>query len=390
MEKRLPTPEIPALAPSAFSAGLVAIDVRMWRHSGIGAYLRGMLRAMAAFPEPPDLLCLGPDPILSEIRSETGADQPKWQFEPFRAHPYSISEMFPPARTVRECSLYHAPHYNYPFFWPKGKKLVVTIHDLIHLESANPLKRQYMRFFLNRLQARSKDKTHIITGSQATRTILLQAAPRLDPSQVAHIPYGLGPQFLSPAITKEALEVFRCKWDLPEEFLLMVGIPLSHKNHEFALKAILPLVHQGKLPPVVFCGAGENGKKLFSHLAPPSALHFLGHLDDAEMPLLYQCASALIFPSLVEGFGLPIVEALAMRTPVIVSDRPAPREAAGDAGYFFDPCDAESLLSAIDKCLGDSDLRRVRAEIGLRRIADLTWHNTAMKTLDIYRLMLHK
>ncbi|HUT25480.1 MAG TPA: glycosyltransferase [Sumerlaeia bacterium] len=363
------------------------VDVRMWRHSGVGVYLRGTVEEMARLEQPPRLVCLGPD----EWADDAAALHGQWRSARFNAPVYGIREQIFLPNPAPGWALFHAPHYNYPLRWPSNRPLVVTVHDLIHLDSPNRLKRLYMRFFLRRLQARAaKGTLKVLVGSNATRERLLEAAPQLSQENVRRIPYGLSRNFLKGPPAPGEIEAWRARRRLPSDYLLMVGIALPHKNHEFVVRSLWKRgAGKGPVRPVVVCGMDPAGVERLRRIAresgPADALVSMPRLPDAELPFLYAGATALVFPSLVEGFGLPIIEAQAMGVPTIVSDRPAPREAGGDAAVYFDPTDGDSLVATVERVLSDADLRSGMTERGRRRVAGMTWAETARQTVEAYR-----
>jgi glycosyltransferase involved in cell wall biosynthesis len=365
----------------------VAIDVRMWRHSGIGSYIRGLMNAFARMDAHPRFCCLGP----SEFAEAAAALRPEWESQIFNRGVYGLGEQLAPARFRPEWALYHHPHYNFPVRWPDALPLVVTIHDLIHLSSDSFLKRAYMRWFLKRLESRPPEGLRVITGSQATLRALLEAAPALgrDPRIVRHIPYGVSPLYLNARPARDELEDWRRRRQLPPDYLLMVGNALPHKNHAFVLKALLPRIRAQKLDcNIVLCGMGERGMAELLEIATRvwkrPRLHCLPHLPQKEMPLLYASARVLVFPSLMEGFGLPVVEAQAVGTPVAASDIPPVREAGGEAAVYFDPSSPKSLASAVRRALEDKEWRAEAIERGLVRTREMTWGRAAERTLEVY------
>lgn len=367
----------------------LALDVRMWRHSGIGTYLRNLTAALRGLDCPPRLVCVGP----AQPAQEAASWRAEWTAFDFNRPVYSLSEQILPPRFQPDWALFHAPHYNFPLRWPRERPLVVTIHDLIHGDSPDPLKRAYLRFFLRRLEARPLEKLRVITVSQATRNALLKRAPKLAEAGdrvVRCVPNGVPSLFLESAPSRDEIEAWRRRRNLPANYLLMVGIALPHKNHAFALRTLL--ARRGgetEPPPLVLCGVGERGAARLARLAkrlcsnPPAV--FLPHLPENEMPLLYAGASAILLPSLAEGFGLPILEAQAMGTPVLASDLPATREAGGDAALYFDPADPESLTRALERLLRNGALREELVRKGRLRAREMTWAKAARATAEIYR-----
>lgn len=355
----------------------VALDGRMWHHSGIGVYLRELCQAMETLPCPPALTLLGPP-------EENGTGP--WQRVPFDAKIYGLREQlaFPPLSQ----QVLHTPHYNFPLGWSRKKGLAVTVHDLIHLRSAHPLKRFYLRYFLSRLVRRQGGPFRILTGSQATAQRLLEAAPGLKEKNLRLTPYGLRSLFREIPPSEEVARWKEAR-GLPADYILMVGIPLPHKNHELVLRRLALNWQSGQDgPPLVCAGMGREGfarlKKKAHALCPSPAITGLPWLEDHEMPLVYRAAAALVLPSLEEGFGLPIIEAQAMGTPVLASDRPATREAGGDYALYFDPLDGESFWAAWGKLRDDSEFRERLCRGGVEWARSHRWEETARLTALAY------
>jgi alpha-1,3-rhamnosyl/mannosyltransferase len=115
---------------------------------------------------------------------------------------------------------------------------------------------------------------------------------------------------------------------------------------------------------------------------------FTGHVPDPDLPAVYTGASALVYPSLYEGFGLPILEAMACGCPVICSKVASMPEAAGDAALYIDPRDTDSLVHAIDTLVPDPGARQALKAAGLARAGQFTWEKTARRTLDIFQTVI--
>jgi len=377
---------------SAIRNPKIAWDVRMWRHSGIGTHIRDLTAAMARMDRPPQLVCLGP-PYFAR---EAAAQAPEWEAVEFDRRVYGLAGQIAPPPFQPDWSLFHSPHYTFPLRWPKDRPLVVTIHDLIHLDSPNPLKRLYARFFLRRLQARPRRNLRVITVSEAMRRKLLEVLPRLAEGGgeiVRCIPNGVPSRFLGPAPSREGVGGWARRRGLPAEYLLQVGVALPHKNHEFVLKTLLPLSLRGEWNlPLVLCGVGRQGADRLMNLArkfrPDPPVICLPYLPDEEMPLLYAAAKALLLPSLDEGFGLPVLEAQAMGTPVLASDRPVLRETSAGAALFFDPAHSESLAAALKRLMADEAAIADLVRRGRNHARTMTWKAAAEATVRVYEELL--
>ena len=119
-------------------------------------------------------------------------------------------------------------------------------------------------------------------------------------------------------------------------------------------------------------------------------VQFLGFVDDQDLPALYTLADLFLYPSKYEGFGLPVVEAMACGCPVLTANRASLPEVVGDAAVMVDPDDTEALAAAMQSLLGDSERRRALREAGRIRAAELSWDRAALATAEVYRMVLEK
>jgi alpha-1,3-rhamnosyl/mannosyltransferase len=176
-------------------------------------------------------------------------------------------------------------------------------------------------------------------------------------------------------VDPETIERVQRELRLPHEFLLFVGTLEPRKNLARLIRAHAA---HGELPPLVIAGADGWGDL---DVAPSSRVSFVGHVDDASLHALYRAASAFVYPSIREGFGLPVLEAMAQSTPVVTSATTSTAEVAGGAAVLVDPSDEESIADGIFRAL---DQASHYAELGRARAAAMTWANTAALTAKAY------
>jgi glycosyltransferase involved in cell wall biosynthesis len=181
-------------------------------------------------------------------------------------------------------------------------------------------------------------------------------------------------------------------YGLPEGYLLSLGTREPGKNRETILWAMRYLLDHGADPHLAVVGQAGWGaaaeEELVRNLGLEDRVHFTGYVPQEHLPALYSAAAAFLFPSLYEGFGLPVLEAMACGTPVITSNVSSLPEVAGHAALLVDPRDARALADAVNLVLSDEGVRRRLREAGLARAATFTWRACAEATLAVYRSVL--
>jgi glycosyltransferase involved in cell wall biosynthesis len=266
--------------------------------------------------------------------------------------------------------------------------VVVTAHDVIMLalpeHRGGALYRSYTWLAL----AAARRATAIVADSNAT-AIDLERYARIPRSKTTVVQLGRD-EDLRPAGDTEMIRI-RQKYGLPERFLLYLGGFDNRKNLVLLFKALGKI--QDDLPLAVAGQPPAPSPPLYPDVAAAAAplgdrVRWLGRVPEDEKAALYSAATAFVWPSRYEGFGLPPLEAMACGTPVICADASSVPEVTGNAALLVRPDDLESLVSAIDRVLDDAALRDKLREKGLRRAAELTWEKTARETLDVYRRVL--
>ncbi len=225
----------------------------------------------------------------------------------------------------------------------------------------------------------------IVCPSEATK----RAAVRLfgvDPERCRVIPHGVETEFALPASASVRAEV-TARYALPDRYLLQLGTVQPRKNYVTSLRALarIPL---GKRMPLIVAGAfGWNYDSVVDtvrELDLRGWVRFVGYAGMPDLPALYQMADAVLFPSLDEGFGLPLLEAFAAGTPVVASNAGAIPEVAGDAALLSAPEDAQELADNLLRLLTDGQLRERQVASGRARAALYTWSASAAAHRDVY------
>ena len=289
-------------------------------------------------------------------------------------------------RLLPDAELFHATeHLLLPL---RGIPTVLTVHDLIfrHLPAHHkPLNRWYLNAGLP-LYCHRAD--HIIAISECTQRDLI-AAYDLPPEKVTVIYEAADPAF-RPAAPEHIARVC-ARYDLPDRYLLFVGTIEPRKNLTRLLAAFEVVHAEGLTDDLVIVGKrGWLYDDFFARLeASPvrDAVLFPGYVPDEDLPAIYAGAQTLILPSLYEGFGLPVLEAMACGTPVACSGTSSLPEISGDAALHFDPNDVESITDTLRCLLSDTDLRADLQRRGFEQAARFSWERVANETKAVYETL---
>ena len=353
----------------------VAFDLRLIPHSGIGTYVRGLLEGFAELDSPVEWTFVGPRvelPSALRVRNWIEFDAPLYSAAEFRGYP-----------RLPDVDLFHHPHYNLPL--TQAPRRVVTVHDLFHLRFGGLRQRVYQRFFVSRL---AWTKTHVIAVSEKTHREIGEWA-RIADSRMTTILSGPGKPIPRDfdALKNKTL-VLSDGRRLEPPWLLAAGIDKPHKNFDFLIESMAHWYRRRSgAPPLVWVGmaAEEVEKRTASIPAHARAkIHLEPFRPGGEIEAFYAGASALIFPSLDEGFGLPPLEAMARGVPVLCSRRAPMTELLATAPLWFEPNDASTLWRPLDRLLDEPGLREEVVERGLIRAQRFSWKETARRTLEVY------
>lgn len=270
-----------------------------------------------------------------------------------------------------------------------GWRTVITIHDLTFLHYPQFLTKQSRRYYNDQIRAAVQQADLILADSHATRADI-HTLLDVSPSKTRTIHLGVDARY--QPLPADTVREFTARHHLTRGYLLFVGTFEPRKNvptllHAYAdLRQALPTAPQLVL-------AGSRGWLYDETLALIEKLHLSPHirrlenLPDRDLPALYAAAHALILPSHYEGFGLPVLEAMACGTPTIIADRASLPEIAGDAALSINPDDPATLTAALRRLLSDDPLHASLAQKGLVRARHFTWHNCAAETLAAYQTL---
>lgn len=292
---------------------------------------------------------------------------------PLDGHPAAPLDALRLTRALRKLNrddVFFSPGYNSPLACPAP--FVITIHDLSHLHCPENSSRLIRLYYATILKRACRRAANILTVSEFTRAQILEWS-ELKPAAVANVGCGVEPSYCPDGTA----------YGFPFPYLLCVSNRKPHKN-EFRVVNAFARSGLSQTMNLVFTGAST--RQLAQHIGQhqlTAKVCFAGRVPEDRLPSLYRGAEALIFPSLYEGFGLPILESMACGTPVVTSNVTAMPETAGGAALLVDPTSVEGIAEGMKRIVSDTALRRQLRDRGLVRAASFRWQNTAALVREI-------
>ena len=290
---------------------------------------------------------------------------------------------------AKQVDLIHATDHYVPKCKPVP--MVATLMDAIPLSHPQWLRSEF-RSIKNMLWTRAANwADEVITISEYSKIELSKWAG-IDLNKITVIPLGVDERWFAD-VPVSTIDVVRTKYHLPEEFFISVGTLQPRKNVESTIRAHRALTHTERLrtPLIIIGRAGwkcEDLLKLIDEDSASGAVCWLQHVPDVDLLPILKCATALVFPSLAEGFGLPVLEAFAANIPVIASNTTSLPEVTGDAALSINPLDVDQISEAMRRVLEDKVLSTDLKIRGQLRARQFTWQACADATLAVYQRMV--
>jgi len=358
----------------------LVIDVRMINSSGIGSYLKNII---------PTIIGNFSTVLLGNEKELSSFDWSKnCQIISFNSKVYSLQEQIKYMSCIPNAELLWCPHFNVPLFPVKAKKIVSTIHDVNHLTEITDnsfLKKKYATILYNNAINKS---SKVVTVSNFSRSELLKYT-KVNATKVEVVHCAVNNLFSQKSDKKSK--------DLPENYILFVGNLKPHKNLITLLKAYKSLSDEIKKNYKLVVVGKKKGlitsdKKALDFIKQnnlSSSVYFTGYIVDALVPTIYKNAVLFVFPSHYEGFGLPVLEAMASGTPVISSNAASLKEVGGDSVEYFDPSDENKLKEKIALFLRDKDIRNQYIKKGFDRLKLFSWEKSANRHIEIFEKIIN-
>lgn len=357
--------------------------------AGIGRYTRSLMDALLRVDHEDRFTLFSaerptterPFPTAANVRSVTGPlDNRRMTILWHR-----LRVPLPIEALAGRADVFHAPDFSLPP--TMGARKVVTVHDLAfmtHPECAVPT----LRAYLNRVVPHAVRRAdHIIAVSQRTANDLVELLG-VAPKKITVIHLGVDPA-VRRVVDPEALRTAEARYGLRRPFALAVGTIEPRKNFARLVEAF-GLARKAPGGPAQLVIAGRKGwlyDDVFAaveRLGLQEDVRFLDYVADADLSTLYSLASVVAMPSLYEGFGIPVVEAMACGTPVVASSAGSLPEIVGSAGLLAAPEDVEGLAEALTRAVGDESLRSELVARGYERVAAFDWDAAARKHVAVY------
>jgi glycosyltransferase involved in cell wall biosynthesis len=356
--------------------------------AGIGRYTRELMRALLALPSDN---CYSFFYASRNRIDESKIQDPKSKIHRLPFHDKWLMRVWqrlqipiPVELIVGKVDLFHSPDFTLPPTLP-GVPTLLTVHDLSFIrdpDSAWPS----LRDFLNKAVPRSvKRATHVLADSQATKADLIELFGT--PAEKITVLYsGVDARFV-PIRDQAEIDRVCAKYQLPQPFILSVGTLQPRKNYGRLIEAVGRIATALPHHLVITGGKGWMYETIFEQVKQSGLegrVHFPGFVDDVDLPALYSTADLFAYVSLYEGFGLPLLEAMACGTPVIGSNTSSLPEVIGEVGLQVDPRNVDDITHALQQMIDQPQLRERSVGLGLERAKMFTWDKAARELLTIY------
>ncbi|MBI3103817.1 glycosyltransferase family 4 protein [Candidatus Daviesbacteria bacterium] len=366
----------------------IGIDARMFHESGIGRYIRNLIDQLQKIDSKNEyaILLTRTDYHKLIFRSnfkKVLADF-KW---------YSLNEQLRlhSLLNLLNLDLVHFPHFNVPIFF-KGK-FVVTIHDLIHqhFQMKRATTHGPITYTIKQLGYKAVFKTaitrstKIFTPSNYVKDLLIKDW-QIESQKIKVTLEGVDDKILTiiRRIATADIRKVLDKFNIKQPYIFYVGNAHPHKNVEGLIRVFRELKKKYQYLQLVLSGNDHYFWQRLRRENQHKDIIYTGYIADEELVALYRQAAVFVMPSFEEGFGIPILEAMAGRCAVVSSNAGALLEVGGDGAIYFDPASPEDMADKIDQVLNDKNLQVELIEKGQKRVKLFSWKSLAEQTLEVY------
>lgn len=358
----------------------LGIDIRKYNDYGIGTYIQNLVNG---YQNEPNLECIyfAQDELQKTLNNTING-----RIITDNSSKYSLRELFSVSKKANAHNLdvFHAPHYTLPINLKMPS--IVTIHDIIHLRLKEYFSYPKRAYAYRMIKHACFSSSAIIVDSEFGKNELLSIFD-LKEEKIHVVSLGVNQMYFG-RVTVEQKEIFLRNCAITKPYILYTGSLKPHKNVSILLKAFKKIAVNNDLQ-IVFAGekVSENAQLrqyiIDNNLA--NSVIDLGRINLSQLKIAYQAATVVVLPSLYEGFGFSMVEAMASGVPAIGARATSITEVVGDAGLLFNPTDDNDLIHQIDRVIHDSNLRAELITKGTERAHQFTWKRCIETTLKIYK-----
>jgi glycosyltransferase involved in cell wall biosynthesis len=363
--------------------------------TGSGQYLKHLLNALAEVDSENEYVLLSPDALPPNSENKTRFIYLKTPVPAFARRSASLEKLVweqftaPAAARKAKVDLYHVPYFAPSYF--SRTPSVITIHDVIPLRLPVYRTSPRMKAYLQLVARAAHKASLIITVSQHAKQDMMDALHL--PAERIRVIYEAAGEEYQPVTDPETLAKARARYSVGERYVFYLGGLDHRKNVPLLVRAFAHLYQKLDGPDLQLLIAGNPDKQsgpLFPDPRPVAAdLGMTGqiiyrYIEEEDKPAIYSGASAFVFPSYYEGFGLDPLEAMSCGAPVVCSNRTSLPEVVGDAAITFDPDNTGQLVAAMHSVLTDRELATDLRARSLQQAARFNWRKTATETLAVY------
>ncbi|TSC87748.1 MAG: Glycosyl transferase, group 1 [Microgenomates group bacterium Gr01-1014_7] len=363
----------------------IGIDARFLNESGVGRYLRNLISNLQVLDKENEYFIFLLPKDLDNFKQAGNFNKSEANFKW-----YGFAEQFQLPKLLKKhrFDLVHFPHFNVPIFY--SGKFVVTIHDLIHQHhqmkratTLNPFTFKIKQFGYKRVFKNAVTKScKILVPSNSVRELLINEW-RVDSEKIVVTPEAVDERIISLKSKVKSKKVLD-KFDIKPPYTFYVGNAHPHKNVEGLITAFLKLRETNPDLKLILAGGDSYFWQRIKKDQQEKGIIYAGFVTDEELVALYKNAECLIIPSFEEGFGLPVLEAMALGCPVVTSNTASLPEVAGKAAIYFDPNKIDDMVNKISQVLKNVNLRKKLIEKGKNRVKLFSWKKMAGQTLEVY------
>lgn len=367
----------------------IVIDARMYNESGIGRYIRNLLTKLQSLDKDNEYFILHLKDDYDKLEYHNNFSK---ILADFRWYRLDEQIRLPKLLNSLKPDLVHFPHFNAPLFY-KGK-FVVTIHDLIHQHfqmrratTHDPITYKIKQFGYNKVFKNAITKSaKMLVPSNYVKDLLIEAWG-VDKNKIIITYEAVDTKFITivGTLVRKREEKVRKKFNIKLPYIFYIGNAHPHKNVEGLIRVFGELREKYPHLQLVLAGYDHYFWQRIKNENQHEGIIYTGYVDDEELVTLYKNASCFVIPSFEEGFGIPLLEAMACSCPVVSSNAGALPEIGENACLYFDPHDVEDCIDKIDKVLNSEQLRNELIKKGQKRVKLFSWERLAKQTLEVYQ-----